>query len=447
MEGTVPDSAGPGGGGRGVSPGDTRRLVIGLGAVELLALGALAAVPDLDRHIPWYLIQSGVAFCAYAVLLWKSGCGRALAGADHAWMLAYAVLFRMVMLAAAPALSDDLHRYLWDGQVLLSGINPFRYPPEAPELLPLAEALGAGINHGHVPTIYPPLAQLVFAALAALAPTLYGVKAAMMLLDLALLAVIMAWLEALGRPRGQVLVYAWSPLCVIEFAGMGHVDILAMLALTASFLALARGRPVRAASAAAAAVLAKLLPLLLVPLVLARIRWRFWLVIPLLVAAAYAPFVVGGVDPTVGLRTFAEHWRGNEAVFPLLEAIAGSASRARLLAAALTGLVVAVALRRRLQPASAALWILGTALLAGPVLHAWYLAWLLPFLCVRPEPGLLLLTGTIQASYLAWSGLYATGEYAVGGLVRAVEYMPVVLVWSAVGVRRLRAWASDRPPM
>ncbi|HET9235464.1 MAG TPA: hypothetical protein VFP10_15130, partial [Candidatus Eisenbacteria bacterium] len=75
-----------------------------------------------------------------------------------------AVLFRALLVPATPALSDDVYRYIWDGRVLLDGINPYRYPPQAAELASLRDALWTQINHPELETIYPPLLMLLFAA-------------------------------------------------------------------------------------------------------------------------------------------------------------------------------------------------------------------------------------------------------------------------------------------
>ena len=66
-----------------------------------------------------------------------------------------------------PMLSDDVYRYVWDGRVQLEGVHPYRYAPVDPALGTLRDAhVFPRINHPEVPTIYPPLAQSLFAGLA-----------------------------------------------------------------------------------------------------------------------------------------------------------------------------------------------------------------------------------------------------------------------------------------
>src|SRR5205823_3818984 len=81
-----------------------------------------------------------------------------------ALILATAILLRVGALAAPVYLSDDIYRYIWDGRVQAAGINPYRYIPTDTHLAPLRdEAIFPNINrNNYAPTIYPPVAQLLF---------------------------------------------------------------------------------------------------------------------------------------------------------------------------------------------------------------------------------------------------------------------------------------------
>src|SRR5262249_55179633 len=68
----------------------------------------------------------------------------------------------ILLLIPAPPFSDDLYRYLWDGRVLRHGIDPYRSSPEDPALARLRDELWTRINNRELPTIYPPLAQVLF---------------------------------------------------------------------------------------------------------------------------------------------------------------------------------------------------------------------------------------------------------------------------------------------
>jgi len=79
-----------------------------------------------------------------------------------------------------PRTSDDAYRYIWDGRVLLAGVDPYRFAPldsalaglRYPLLFPEGEL--PLISRPGVPTIYPPIAQLWLALVAFFTPRAAG---------------------------------------------------------------------------------------------------------------------------------------------------------------------------------------------------------------------------------------------------------------------------------
>ena len=136
----------------------TLPLILGLLGVAVSPLLLLAT-----RETPEFLIASyALAFLPYFLVLFflrRTPTTRAL----FLGVLLAGVLLRILFLPFAPVLSDDIYRYVWDGRVAMSGINPFAFAPQAEELRHLRDAaIWPLINHPTVPTIYPPAAQLVF---------------------------------------------------------------------------------------------------------------------------------------------------------------------------------------------------------------------------------------------------------------------------------------------
>lgn len=179
-----------------------------------------------------------------------------------------AILLRILLLPIPPSLSDDIYRYVWDGRVLGAGLNPYALAPEAPELIPLRGDLWTELSHRAVPTVYPPLAQGLFALSTWLPSPVYGLKTILVLLDLGTCALLLLLSRFWSLPPQRTIWYAWNPLVTVEVAGMGHVDALgvALVVLTTTLLALPKRRFLLAAAAAAGAVLSKLIPILAIPI-------------------------------------------------------------------------------------------------------------------------------------------------------------------------------------
>ncbi len=171
-----------------------RRLAafVALGAVQLVAYHTLTrALPHGDGFLR-IILPLLLAFACYLLALRTA---RALTGpAAFAAAAAFALLFRAVLVPEPPYLSDDAYRYLWDGQVQLRGLNPYRHAPAAEAVAGLDDALRARVNHPGVPTIYPPLAQLAFLAAAALPGGTLTLKLLWLLADLAIALLLPALL-------------------------------------------------------------------------------------------------------------------------------------------------------------------------------------------------------------------------------------------------------------
>jgi hypothetical protein len=341
-----------------------------------------------------------------------------------------AVAFRLIVLVSTPSLSDDVYRYLWDGRVLLSGINPYQYSPVAPELEALRDAHWLEINNPALPTIYPPFLMFVFAAVGWISHTVTAWKAACIGFDLAAGFCLMAALVAHGRSRLWALVYLWHPLVIVEFAGSGHADAVGIFLVSLAFWGWARMRWLTAGTALTLAGLVKFLPWAAVFVLLRRLKWK-WILFPAMVALFYLPFQLGEADALGSLRVFAAKWRSNDFLFSFLlqESEPGEAG---LLWAKRTGAVLVgvvwfwVMLRRRPLPSVYA-WSLGTALLVSPVVHPWYVIWLLPAVLFASHPAWWLWSITVFLAYEPLPGFLTEGVWEESPVVKALEYVPVLL--------------------
>ncbi len=140
---------------------------------------------------------------------------------------------RLILLTMDPWLSDDVLRYLWDGSVLAEGFNPYLYAPAAPELAALqGSELYAILDYKDVHTIYPPLAQLCFAAASATAALFSDSwQAANLIWKLILIAseavgllFLLRSLKLFRLSRRAAGLYLLVPLPVVEIAGQSHID-------------------------------------------------------------------------------------------------------------------------------------------------------------------------------------------------------------------------------
>jgi alpha-1,6-mannosyltransferase len=319
------------------------------------------------------------------------------------WLvLGVAIGLRAVLLLGPPLLSSDVYRYVWDGRVGTAGINPYLYLPVDPALAGLRDtAIYPHINRAdYAPTIYPPVAQVIFAAVSSVSDSVIAMKAAMVAFEALAMFCLARILTKLGRPAAQILIYAWNPVALWEFAGNGHVDAAAIGLMALALLWRSSGaRMGLAGLALGAATLVKFLPAMLAAALWRNGRPGLRLALGCLAvvvglygvyalwggAGAHVLGFLGSYGDEEGLASGSGIWVLSG--LGLLAELPGWASRAYLGALAV-GLVLLgswIAFRPRPQPGSPAditrfcsdAALLGVVVMTGLSPHyAWYFAWL-----------------------------------------------------------------------
>ncbi len=303
----------------------------------------LAIQPDLRLATPTLLgVTATVTMLLSATLyLGEKGMVR-----WSPWtILTMAAMLRLIFLFRSPELSDDLYRYLWDGLQTLAGHNPYSLAPSnAPAHSEAMARLVVHVNHPEMITIYPPAAQLIFAAGAALGGGILELKALLMGMDLVTCYLLIQLLKTLNLPPWRSVLYAWHPLAVLEITASGHIDGAGLLFFFASiFLILARSSdgpcvapgkgffrirphrsilPLASGLAFACAALVKLLPLIFLPGCLICLPKRAGILFLLgfaagaaLLSVCFLPDLVKGLG-TLGV--YARHWEFSGFLFKSL---------------------------------------------------------------------------------------------------------------------------------
>ncbi|HZD95655.1 MAG TPA: glycosyltransferase family 87 protein, partial [Candidatus Sulfotelmatobacter sp.] len=252
---------------------------------------------------------------------------------------------------------DDVWRYLWDGHVSAAGLNPYQFPPNAPELDGLSRPespsrlwteIRARVNHPDLSTVYPPLAQLVFRFACWVAPgSVLAFKCIACLLDLIAAIFIALTLRALKYPVTSVVLYAWNPLVLTMIAGSGHIDALVAATIAATAYFVVRKNREMAAICFALSVLGKIAPIILIFLMMRRLRWKGTLLAVLVLIGMYLPYSSGGVAWR-SLVFFAYTWQFNSGWFHLMERLMSFLSSDPSYAARIVSGVIILALAIRL---------------------------------------------------------------------------------------------------
>lgn len=345
-------------------------------------------------------------------------------------LMGVALLLRSVMLTHEPLLSDDIFRALWEGKLVASGGNPYLWAPAAFEVM---DGVRERVNHANVPSVYPPMAQWLWA----LCASLYYHPLSVQLVT-ALIELTGVWaLADLCREKRTDLSAAWMlalhPLAVVEGAGSGHIDSVAVSLLIWAFWCEHRGRQNTHWLILAGGC--KLLPWAL----LFNGRWGKWSIAAIVVLLLGSlPLMAPGIG--TGLMIYAEHWSFQGAVFPLLVHIYSPVT-ARLICGMLWGTLLLYSIARRFTLLRASLWLGGAFLVLSPTVHPWYALWVFAPALVAGWWSWAIFASLLPLSYTALSGLDSqTGEWSP-------SIWPAVISYTALCACLLLeyVWRLQRP--
>ena len=370
------------------SPATVSALLVGSTLASIYAIQAL-----LSRDSSGYdLIQflTGFAAAAAVVLGYWYWLYRHKISLSFKIVFFWACVFRLIGVWGEPILEDDFYRYLLDACLFLTYGSPYGITPESlfvdNSLSPACEAMLSGVNNPHLATIYAPVLQFVFAASYLVSPVNLDV------LQLLIVLFDMAVIGMLGRlaPARMVLLYAWCPLVIKEFAFTAHPDVIGVCLLLAAFMARKSGYRLSGAVLMGLACCTKILAVVALPFFLFRQPARYWLVIIATIVAMYLPFLLK--QPKTDLATlvvFATDWLFNAPVFSLLKVMLTD-SIARFTSVGVFLLWYSfyfVRYDKTRQPTDIPRmdWIFGVLFVLSPVLNAWYWVWVLPFAVLWPS--------------------------------------------------------------
>jgi alpha-1,6-mannosyltransferase len=435
-------------------------LLIVLGCASLtIYLWSLRAHSSADML--WFLKLVVVESGLFIISCWLT----LRAQAKHSTLLiviVFAVLFHLSLLFAPPYLSDDIYRYIWDGRVQAAGINPYRYIPAEQPLAHLRdEQIYPRINHrDNAHTMYPPVAEGTWLLTTRISESVTWMKATMILFEGVAICAIVQLLASFGLPRQRILLYAWHPLAVWEFAGSGHVDAIAIAFISLALLARRREAQIATGLTLASATLVKLFPVILFPAFYKRGGWKMPLVFALTIVVAYLPYLGVGPRGVLGFLPGYARERGmlSGEQFFLLAAIRRVPlgfhipTSAFIVFAVLILAALAVWMLRK-HTSEKKDYISNTLIMASAFTvllsphFPWYFAWLLPFLCLVPSVPVIYLTLSSFLLYLTW--IYWTDDQVLR--IKAAIFIPFFILvtfslWKARAEFRTRVPAVESIP-
>lgn len=340
-------------------------------------------------------------------------------------LIILSAIFVRALLWLAPV-SDDVNRYAWEGRLTASGENPYSALADDPRWEKRRDSQWQAMNHRDRPTAYPPGIQWINAATASLSPSLQSFKILALIGDLAVLLLLLKLLQQNAAPIRWAGFWAFNPIVLMSFAAEAHFDSLMVAALLATLLAASREKK-SAWLWLALSIQIKLVCVILIPLFLTRKLWKSsWLMLPVLILPGL-PFLSALPEWIEGVRTFAGSGSFNAPLYTLLSSIGLSASLVKTICTAaflISAAAICIARWRGLALIDSCLWMLSALLVCSPIVHFWYLAWLLPLAALRPSFGWITASITMAAYFTAWWTQATHGWWGFGHGISAIIWLP-----------------------
>jgi len=429
-----------------------------LGFVQLGCYATILSLGDLGNNISAFVPLFFLCFLFYILsILFAERRFSGISASPSVLLLIvalFSVAFRLTMISLKPSLSHDIMRFFWDGRLLNHGFNPYLYRPDSAELDALKDVpYFWDYEFKNTFTVYPPLAQLLFGGAYLFAGgNPLGIKVAVAALDLLNILLLAALLFRLGgdiAPSGLVL-YAWSPLSIVESAGNGHIEPLPVFFLLLSLWLISRQRFRLSSLSYSLACWSKLFPILLLPVYLKCLREsgrrclnEFLLYFALSSVLFLSPvFMTSGVNLLYQVVWYSQNITYNPSIFMIVEDMFArlrvTSTLTSLIVYAAFLVVVVASLRLRSTWSLSRLidnsiLVLGTYLLLAPAVFQWYVLWLLPFLALkglnRNTVGWLFFSAAVVLPYLPQFSI----DYDIH-MIALLEYAPlyILLLVSAV---------------
>ena len=386
----------------------------------------------------------------------------------ESWLSYLAVLFRLLFLVAIPNLSQDFYRFVWDGRLILEGLNPYLHTPNElmessiglfPQMNTLYEGMGA-LSAKHYSN-YPPVHQMPFIIAAFISKhsilgSIVVLRLILISADLGILVFGKKLLKKLNKPTRTMYWFILNPLVIIELTGNLHFEGLMLCLFIMSLYFIHSKKWHIAAVVMALSIAVKLVPVLSLPLFLNKLGWKksvlFYSVTAAVFIILFIPFFSFGLlenfSATIGL--WFSNFEFNASVYYFLKGTLENINGVSVINS--MGIIVAcvvtlqtsyLLLKKKKETSQIILmilWILSGYYFISTTVHPWYIISLLLLSVFTNYKFVLVWSYTLILSYIAYN------EFSVEecNSILIIEYTPVILMlgWELYSKKFLKIKAS-----
>ncbi|MFT6780290.1 MAG: alpha-1,6-mannosyltransferase [Saprospiraceae bacterium] len=240
----------------------------------------------------------GIAFAGYSYLSFFSNI-------KTCHVLGLGLIVRIGCIFAFPNLSDDIYRFVWDGQLSAQGMNPYGYLPSG--IISDMEGLYwkelfAKMNSPDYYTIYPPFTQLIFYISTFAGEHIWWsafiIKICFLVAELLTFIGIVRLLDNLKKNTSLAAIYFLNPLIMVEGIGNLHFEIIMVSFLVwAIYFTFIKKKIALGSLLFVLSIASKLLPLMFLPYFLFKLngikRLKFFTYGLVFLLVSFLPIILG----------------------------------------------------------------------------------------------------------------------------------------------------------
>lgn len=194
------------------------------------------------------------------------------------------ILFRILLFFGLPFWSQDFYRFIWDGRLILSGISPYEFlPNDIIQSISIAQSdelydkMGS-LSAQHYSN-YPPINQLFFVISSfvgsnSIVVAAFVMKIMLLIGDIGVFYFGKKILIHLNQNPKKIFLYFLNPLIIIELTGNLHFEGIMICFFIIGLYNFFKEKLVFAAVMIAISISTKLLPLLLLPFLFQRLKFK-----------------------------------------------------------------------------------------------------------------------------------------------------------------------------
>ncbi len=248
-----------------------------------------------------FAILYTLLFLGYTYIIYR--------GANIRLGIAFAIIFRLSLLYLIPNLSDDYFRFIWDGQLLASGENPFLHIPSYYTASGMNEQLFAHLNSKEYFTIYPPICQFIYWTSVSIFPnditgSVVIMRCFLLFFEIGSIFIISQLATRFQLPPKSVLIYALNPLVIIEITGNLHFEGLMVFFLLLALYHLFHNKQNLSAISFGMAAGVKLIPFIFLPLLIRKLGIKKGILYSMIVGIVFLIPFYGFRHPDLFTRYF-----------------------------------------------------------------------------------------------------------------------------------------------